>query len=305
MPWFLIALISPFLSSVIHHADKYLLSKFKRQHSIGSIILFSSLFPILLLPFFILYGVRVETISFENISLLIVTGIFSALSLLFYFYALEDEEASLIVPMFQLVPVFGYFLGIVVLGESIAGAKLLAALVVLLGATILSFEFEEEMGLHFKLKPTLFMVAASLFLSLNDVIFKSTTIKDGSYVISIFWNLVGYAVFGILMFLLVHHYRRSFLMSLRENGRKFLAINLGNEVLQTGAVVSFSYAILLAPLALVLLVEAYQPAFVLIIGIVLTKFFPRISTERITGKYLLHKILAIAIIVIGSIFVYY
>jgi drug/metabolite transporter (DMT)-like permease len=303
--WFIIAIISPFLSSIIHHTDKFLLSKFVKKNSIGSIILFSSLFPIVVLPFFGFFGAHILSISGQQIFILICTGVLYALSLLFYFYALEDEETSMIVPMFQLIPIFGYFLGIVILNENIEIARVLSAIVVIIGATILSFEFEEETGLRFKLKPTMFMVAASLLLAMNDVIFKNTTIHDGSYVISMFWNLVGFVFFGSIMFICVKQFRSGFIDSIRENGKKFLALNILNESLQTVATITFSFAILLAPVALVMLVDAYQPVFVLIMGVLLTKYFPHITTEKISNKHLFHKILAITIIVIGSIFVYH
>ncbi len=306
MNWFFIALISPFVCSIIHHTDKFLLDKFSKHGGVGSLVLFSTLFPLIVVVFFLIFiRSNLISISSEHVFILIVTGIMSALSLVFYFYALEEEETSVIVPMFQLIPIFGYFLGVAILKENIEIIKILAGLVVILGATILSFEFEEEAGLRFKLKPTLLMIAASLLLALNDVIFKSTTLSEGSYKVSIFWNLVGYGVFGITTLLLIKKFRVGFINTIKENGQRFISINVFNEFLQTIATLSFSYAILLAPIALVLLVDAYQPAFVFLMGIFLTRYFPKIATEKISGQHLVHKILAIAVIAIGSIFVYY
>lgn len=306
MSWFFIAIISPILSSIIHHTDKYLLSKFSREHSIGSLMLFSSLFPIVILPFFIiLIPHGLFSITAQNISVLIGAGILSALSLLFYFYALNEEETSLVAPMFQLTPIFGYFLGIIALNEILDSTKILGSIVIILGATILSFEFEEEGGLRLKIKPTLLMVAASLLLALNDVMFKKTAVADNSYAISMFWLLVGYCAFGLTILILARPYRNSFFHTIREHGKKIIGVNLLNESLQTLGTLAFNYALLLAPLALVLLVDAYQPMFVLILGIILTKYLPRIATEKISTRHLLHKLSAIAMVVIGSIFVYH
>lgn len=303
MHWFFIAIISPLLSSIIHHTDKYLLSKFGGGHSVGSLILFSSLFPILVLPFFFLVRKDLFAISGTNAFVLISAGIVSSFSLLFYFYALEEEETTLIAPMFQLTPIFGYFLGIAVLNEVLDSTKILGSLTVILGASILSFEFEES-GLRFKAKPTLLMMVASLLLSVNDVVFKKTTLNDGSYLVSMFWLLIGVVIVGITLFLLVKSYRKGFLTTIQIYGGKIVGINIFNEILQATATFAFNYALLLAPLVLVLLVDAYQPLFVFIIGLILTKYFSHIATERITFKHLLHKISAIAIVVIGSIFVY-
>jgi hypothetical protein len=56
----------------------------------------------------------------------------------------------------------------------------------------------------------------------------------------------------------------------------------------------------MAPVALVLLTDSFQPVFVLAIGIFLTIFFPKISVEKIGAKHLWPKIAAICITGIGT-----
>jgi uncharacterized membrane protein len=304
MHWFFIAIISPFLSSVIHHIDKYILSKLSKEPAIGSLIIFSSLVPGFILPIILAFRPNILSLSGEFISLLLFGGILSALSLLFYFYALEEEETSVIAPMFQLIPIFGYFLGIAVLQETLDLNKILASLIVILGASMLSFEIQDEGGFRFKLKPTLLMIGASLFLAINDVLFKKVAISGTGYLSAIFWSLAGYVVFGLALLCFAKNYRQSFKRTTQNNGSKFVSLNLFNELLQNISVTTFSFALLLAPIALVMLVDSYQPVFVLVIGIVMTKYFPKIVKEKISPKHLFHKVVAISIIVIGSIFVY-
>ena len=64
--------------------------------------------------------------------------------------------------------------------------------------------------------------------------------------------------------------------------------------------IAFSFAYLLAPIALVLLTQSFQPFFVLVIGIILTLFFPKISVEKIEAKHLWQKVIAIFITGIGA-----
>lgn len=304
MHWFFIAIISPILLSIVHHSDKYLLSKISKESTIGSVILFSTLFPVLILPIIALTNKNLlQHFSYESSFLLISAGIMSSLALLLYFHALEEEETSMVAPMFQLMPVFGYILGLIVLNESLALDRILAAIVIILGATMLSFEIEDTGEMRFKTRPMLLMVGASLLLTMNDVIFKKVAINS-SYSASLFWNFVGYGIFAAFILLFVKKFRSSFVKTIKEKGRAVFSINIFNEILQTIATATFSYAILLAPIALVLLTEAYQPIFVFIIGIILTKYFPRIATEKTSRKHLIHKATAIAIVVIGSIFVY-
>jgi hypothetical protein len=63
---------------------------------------------------------------------------------------------------------------------------------------------------------------------------------------------------------------------------------------------AFAFAYMLAPIALVLLANSFQPIFVLGIGILLTIFFPKISVEKIEAKNLWQKVIAITITGIGT-----
>ena len=55
---------------------------------------------------------------------------------------------------------------------------------------------------------------------------------------------------------------------------------------------------------MVYLVSTFQPAIVLILIIIGTKFFPHIIKENISKKILIPKILAIVVMIIGSFFLF-
>ena len=64
--------------------------------------------------------------------------------------------------------------------------------------------------------------------------------------------------------------------------------------------VIFHYAMLLVPIAIVETVtEGIQPLFVILYGVLLTIFFPKIINENIERKSLLQEILAIGIVYLG------
>jgi hypothetical protein len=63
-----------------------------------------------------------------------------------------------------------------------------------------------------------------------------------------------------------------------------------------------AFAFTLAPVSLVLVVSGYQPLFVLILGVLITMFFPTLQKEKIGAKFLVYKIIAIALILIGGYF---
>ena len=65
-----------------------------------------------------------------------------------------------------------------------------------------------------------------------------------------------------------------------------------------------NFALLLAPVTMVYLVGAFQPAIVLFLTIIGTKFLPHIIKENISKDVLIPKIFAIIIMIIGSVFLF-
>src|SRR3989344_1746574 len=145
MPWVIFALAGVFSWAIVHHLDKFLLSKFSLRYGIGALVIFSSLFPVLILPLLLAFvGAAPFALPSATIATLISAGILGAIAALCYFYALEKEETTIVVSMYQISPVFGYLLGIVFLGEILAQLQIFGALVTILSVMILSFDFFEE-----------------------------------------------------------------------------------------------------------------------------------------------------------------
>lgn len=299
MSWFFIALIAPFLWSLLNHADKYLVTKFKDEHTgVGALVIYSSMFALVTLPivYFISKG-GVYTTNPLDALMLICSGVLIGAGIIFYMYALELEDASYVVPFWQLIPVISYFLGVVFLNEFLEGSKLLGGLITIFGALILSLEFEQDH--RFKLRPAILMLLSSLFFSLSYVLFKDS-IDNSDFWASIFWNQLGTGAFGIALFLFVKEYRKDFYIVLRKGKGTILAVNVFGEIIQTIAGIVNNFAILLAPMALVLLASyTFQPLIVFIEGLILTILFPRIFKEKLSKRDILQKIVSMIIMGIG------
>lgn len=300
MNWFLIALIGPVLYAFANHTDKYLISKYVRGGAVGSLIIFSALFAVVAMPVVLFIHPDVAEISFFRGIVLAVNGTLSVIAILCYFYALHKDEVSNVVPFYQTIPVFGFILGYVILGETISVTQGVASLLIIAGALILSLELEEKVG--FKKKVAVLMLSASILYAINSVVFKSVAIGTG-YWTSLFWSMVGQVLIGLLFLLFVKKYRHQFVMMMRENGAAALGLNSLSEILFTIAEAATAFATLLAPVALVLLVNSFQPFFVFTIGIVLTLLFPHISQESLLRKHLAQKTLGIALMILGTYFI--
>ncbi len=300
MSWFFIALVGPILYAIANHVDKYLIAKYMKGGAVGSLIIFSCLFSAVALPVVLFIHPDVLATSIRDGGILAINGMLVVFAMLCYFYALEKDEVSYVVPFYQTVPIFGFILGFLILGETITSLQGLAMCIIIAGALILSFEITGP--LRFKKHVVLLMILASFLYAVNGVIFKLIALPNGFW-ISLFWSLVGNVIIGLLFLLFIRSYREQFFYTLRKNRFPVISLNGLAELLFTVAEGVTAYAILLAPVALVLLVNSFQPFFVFAIGVLLTLLFPHISEEGITRKHLFQKVLGIGLMVVGTYFI--
>lgn len=302
--WFLVALIAPILWSIVNHIDKYILSRYQEGRGVGAILIFSSLSSIIILPFIAyFYRFQIFNISLVDFLVLIIIGFLGATAFYFYLKAMDIEEASVVIPLFQFDPVFGYILSYFILNELLNINQILASVLILIGIMLLSVEIDADNKFKLK-KKALFLVAASSFLfALGGVLFKKLALVD-SFWISIFWQYVGLTIFGISILIFYKKFRQDFVMMVTTPTLKVLTLNVVSELLYIIGGLANNFAILIAPVALVFVVNSYQSLFVFIFGVLFTIFLPHFASEKISRKHFFHKLISIIIILIGSYLLY-
>lgn len=300
MNWFLIALITPLAHAAVNHIDKYLIQKYLRGSNVGSLVLFSALFAVIALPVVYWMDPTVFNVSTYDAVLLIINGALLVLAYICYFYALSQDEASLVVPLFQFVPIFGFILGYFILGETLSKTQLLGSIIIIFGAILLSLRLGNN-RVHIKKSVLWLMTGSSLCYAINGVLFKFITETQQRFLPSLFWDFTGKVLFGLLLFATVTSYRRQFLVVLKENKASILSLNALNELLALAGESASVFAVLLAPVVLVQVIGGFQPLFVFIYGVLLTLLFPWLSKESLAKKDLFQKIVGIGIVTIGTI----
>lgn len=301
MHWFLIALIGPILYACANHTDKYLISRYLKNGAAGALIIFSSVFSIIALPIVLFIHPAVFNVSLVQGLALAFNSMFVVVAVLLYFYALQKDEATYVVPFYQTIPVFAFIIGYFVLGEKISIIQGLASVIIISGALVLSFEL--GIGkIRFKKEVVFLMLGASLLYAINSVVFKLIAVQEGFWT-STFWGLIGKIFLGLVFMAFIPKYRMQFLSMIKENKVAVLSLNSLSETCFIVGEAVMQYATLLAPVALVLLVNSFQPLFVFIIGIVFTLLFPKVGRESLSKRSLIQKSVGIGLIIIGSYFI--
>ena len=296
MSWFLIALGAPFLWAISNYIDKYMLSRFFKPGKFGGIFILSTVIGLLTAP--IIYFFKPDVLAVESTNALIMVLIGFAGSFMFfpYFIALQKEDVTTVVPLFQTIPVFVYILSYFILGEQLSGVQIIASLLVIAGAIVLSVEMEGR--LRFRNDVFWLMTFASLVSAVDIVLFKMLALKTDYWTVN-FWGDIGYAIVAAGIFFLFPSARAEFLSVFTTKRQGVMGANIFNEIIGAGGGLLIAYATLLAPAALVWVTNGFQPFFVFVIGIILTVYFPRLGTESLARRHIVQKLLAITIMFVG------
>ena len=300
MSWFFITLVASFLWSFVNIFDQYLVAEYSTgRRGSGGLVLFSSLTGILAAGLIGISTNGLLAIPVLDKLLLVLAGGISIAWIVFYLFALEIEDVSAVVSWFLTVPIFGYILGYLFLNETLSAQQLFGAFIILFGVFLISIDFSGQKK-KFKWRPGLYMLTACFLISATGVIFKYVTIGNNFW-ISSFWEYVGLGIFGVIIFLFIPKYRHEFMLMNKQGGKKIFALNTTSEIFTTIGNLLSNYALLLAPVTMVYLVGSFQPAIVLLLTLLATRFFPQIARENITKRILLPKIIAIAVMILGGI----
>lgn len=302
MTWLLLALVSPFVYALANFTDKYLIEHYAKggeESSVGSLALFSSLFGLIVIPIFLLFGTPSGAVPMAGVWTLILTGCIYLVAIILYLHALSDDDVSNVIPFWLTAPIFNFILGWLFLEEYLSSSEVFSCILILIGAALLTIEQNEDGKIHVKWNLALIMLGSSFLLAVNDLLFKKVAIET-SFWDSLFWTYVGYALLGILLFLVVRQYREGFVRLLKRSGTFILGINVSGEGLMIGGDFVLRFATLLAPIALVQSVsDGFQPVFTFVGGVLLTLFFPHIIKESIDRRHLIRKTMATIIMVVG------
>lgn len=289
---FLGALIAPLLYAINNHIDKVLLEKyFKDDGGVGTLMMFSSLLSAAILPILLYIEPAAMQIGLVEAATLIFVGFLNIVLLFCYLKAMDEEEPTVVILFYQLVPVIGLFLGYVVLGETVSVTQLVAMALVIAGASVMTIASDTDGKFTIKFKTLWYMLIASFCWAGESTLFKWVALEE-NVVRALFWENLSLASFGAVMFAFIPSYRKSFLAVFRSNSKKVISINVFNEATYMAGNVAASVMVMKILVGINLMMNSFQPIFVFVIGLALNKFWPGIATEQSGGR-ICQKVIAI------------
>lgn len=314
--WLFITISAYFINAGVYIADKFLLSK-KIHSSIAYAFYVGvwSIFNVCLLFFWPWMP------NLQELTLDLLAGLLFLVTLVFWYKALHQSEASRVVPIVgALVPIFSFILSFVFLGEILSKQQILAFIILICGGVLISIKhtkvysyqklvsrIREVIGeivgdVPAGAQPTsrilVNSVVAAVFFAVYYVLMKYIYLNQpfvGSFVYSRLGSFVG-----VILMLFVPDWRR--IIFKQQKGAKtpknlfyFLTVRL----LAAAAFIMINWAISLGNVAIVNALQGVQYLFLFVIILLISNKFPKVLNEQLGGGVFLQKLIGTVMVSLG------
>lgn len=289
----LLSLLPPAFFGASNLLDKIAVHGDDEDNSPWAIVAMGALFDIVfVLPIGIYCWVTGSMIPLGVFVPLFLNGITFTFAGWLFYHSIKVEEASRVVPIFQVIPAFGFVLGFYGLEEKLGVETIFAIFLLMIGGFTLSLK-------KGKINRNILamMLVSSLLYAVNDFVLAEygRRAKDAIWAV-ILADLLGKMFFGMIG-LLNRKDRNSFVLGFKT---KFKLVALSSIVYSVGDLM-FDVAKLFVPIAIVQALCCTQPLFVLFGAVVLTIFYKKFPKEEIDGASLWRKSVGIVFMVVGGI----
>ena len=300
----ILSLLASILWGITNHIDKFMLVGTEdNKNIIKVLVVFSSLIAgIILTPFWLILSHFNVSISFISLISVFLASLVYIIACVLYFKAMEENDASIVIVMSQMIPVFSYILALILFKENLTINQIIGSIVIVLSAVIISFDFNEKNNKK-KFKALVLMSISSFIYSTYFILF-DIAIRNSSYYSCAFWYQIGLLMIGLVL-LLIKQFRDPFIIMIKKYGKRYFILNTTNEALNLISHLLVNYANLIIPIALVTVLNGFQSAFVFIFGVIGTIIFPKYIKEDLSKNNVIQKILCIILSIVGLIILVY
>ncbi len=293
MSWILIAISAYLILAIVSLVDKYLLVGPIPNPKVYTFYIGVLGVLVLFLAPFVGFSVPQP----GQIILSLLAGAIFTYGLFWFYKALRDFEASRVVPAIGgILPLFT--LGIVYIfsagKETLGYFEFFAFILLILGSILITYERSKKISF----KSLQISAIAAFFLSLSFVLTKYVYLAQPFWS-GFIWIRIGGFLMAISFFLLFKEIREEIFKKKVSFKKRTIGVFLSNQAMGAGAGILQNWAIFLAPLVCVAIINALQGVqyvFLLMFTVLLSLKFPQILKEEISKKILFQKIISILLI---------
>lgn len=291
MDWLFLAMLWPFLGGIVNIFEKVIRTRYIKDSLVISMMWGLSVFIMLLLSPFI----NVTSLPFTSVLAAMGIGALVLFAFVPYYYALSFEEASRVVPIWQVSSVFVVFGAALLLGETLRGSQYVALALIFTGTFLLALKRTHT---FFRITPALSFVLFGGFLYAVVHVLLKFAIAANNPVAFTFWIYVGHLLAAVLLYCR-RRIRRRVYLSVKKLTFKGAFVIILAMILGPVVTVILTLALQTGPASLVNIIGNTKSFFVLLYSTLISLWFPYILKENIKPYVLYKKISAIALILGG------
>lgn len=295
MTWLVWAILASLIWASCNLIEKVLLSKYVDSTIFYTVAIgFTNLLPLLLVPF---QGLTIPPLHLLILSIL--TGTLYIYLLIPYFQALAIEEASRVVPLWRFTPLFVLIISGSVTNERLNYTEIIAFILLVLGGLLISIKRISD---TFRLSKAFYLMLLSslisaIYGSLTKLVYLHLDYADGFT-----WLRIG-TFLSAISFLAVKKYRREVTNSFKTLSNNIMLIVILSVGLDFMGLIFYNLAVSMAPVSLVSALAGIQSVFVFLFSAFLSVKYPQLLREDLNRSTVIQKLLAISLIVIGTMMI--
>jgi drug/metabolite transporter (DMT)-like permease len=297
MTWFIVALISTLLVTLVNYGDKFLVES-QVPHPLALPVFLSIVNAFFALIFWLLSGFML--LPLQDALLIMFAGTAPAFAGYFYFQAVSRTEASRIVLLGQLGPVFILVLSMLFLGEHLSKWQLLGFALIIAAALAVSAKGKQKgsassepiwdvLGLMVMCN---LIYAVSIIISdkiISELVMNGESVNWQALLGSSAYAAFGYFLGGMTLLLIVPTVRSAFISLVKQSSPKAFLTLSSVETIFVIRMFIFYLALSLGSASLVSVVGNLNIFFAIIFGWILTLWKPHVFKEDIRPRSLLQK----------------
>ena len=271
--WIYFVLIAQGIWSITSLIDKIVISKGYIKNPLVYIVLngLMNIFLIFMLPF-----VGFEPLKIIDFFIVLFSGLVFSASVILYYKAVQYDDISKVIILFQLGPIFVLVLSFLFLEDVLTGNHFIGFLFLLSAGVIVSYK---KVNSTFKLSKAFYLMLMATILSAISLVLAKYIFSITSFWSAFLWLRVS--GFTALLVLLLPSARNDAAKTFKQMMPKIKGLMAFKMLIDFSAFVFLGYAILNGPVSLVTaLGSSALPTFVFILTLFCSICFPNLIKEE-------------------------
>lgn len=296
MTWFTLALIPPFFWAISNIVDRYISSNKGRNIWESLIIVNAAKIPFLLVFGWALFWRWVE-LSWNWVFWWMLLGALYTVAVLLYLIVLQKEEASIVLPLYEIGPIWALILGFLMLNEIPWWQTLIWVGVIIAWAYTLSREKASPSGLRKNIVKIFLIILLSSFLfNITYVLFKQAHVITPLSEL-FFFQYIFQATFSVLLWFTMNQFRYKKWFPTWD--KKIWALSISWESVGIFGTFLIMFSYIAWPVWVVSALSATQMIWVLLLSFLISRFYPHHLSEQWDTDNRMSKIIGVLIIFVG------